>query len=464
VNVTLAAGTIFAGRYRIVGPIAAGGMGAVYEAVHVETERRRALKVMHPHLFQSAEMCERFKQEARIAAHVESEHIVDVSDAGVDEATQMPFLVMELLRGEELSKRLKRLRRLPPAEVVVYLQQTALALDRTHASNIVHRDLKPENLFLTQREDGSPRVKILDFGIAKLVREGTAGSTQSMGTPLYMAPEQYRAGVRLSPGADIYALGMIAYTLLVGEPYWRRDLRSAGDVIAFALVAIHGPQEAASLRAAATGVTLPPAFDAWFARATALDPERRFTRASEATQALAEAVRSMTLAAPLPAAETTIVAVTTVPNLITAPPPSVDAVTHMLTPATPVPRGSITAAPITSSTTAPGQRRATPILAAAVAAGVAIGLGGWLWGRADLRGPAGQAAPPPSVTAEIAATAPPSSVTAGPSVSPAPAASSAVAPAASVAVPASSGSAKPLGPALKTKTKGTGPLPLIGRD
>jgi serine/threonine-protein kinase len=301
VSVTLAEGTLFAGRYRIVRPIASGGMGAVYEAVHVETQRRRALKVMHPHLFQSAEMRERFKQEARIAAHVESEHIVDVFDAGVDEATQMPFLVMELLRGEELSKRLRRTGRIPPDEVITYLSQAALALDKTHESAIVHRDLKPDNLFVTRREDGSPHIKILDFGIAKLVREGTHGSTQSMGTPLYMAPEQYRAGQRLGPAADLYALGMMAYTLLVGEPYWKRDLKGAGDIIAFALLAVQGPPEPASRRAAPRGVTLPPAFDAWFARATAVEPARRFARASEAVQALAEALRAgVGVAAPPP--------------------------------------------------------------------------------------------------------------------------------------------------------------------
>src|SRR5262249_42207477 len=137
-SAALSDGTLFACRYRVLRRIAAGAMGVVYEAVHIETDRRRALKVMHPHLFQSDEMRERFKREARIAARIESEHIVDVSDAGVDEATGMPFLVMELLRGEELGQRLKRVGRLPPAEVLLYLHQTALALGRTHAASIVH--------------------------------------------------------------------------------------------------------------------------------------------------------------------------------------------------------------------------------------------------------------------------------------------------------------------------------------
>src|SRR5689334_12431639 len=123
----LMAGTIFAGRYRIVRRIAQGGMGAVYEVIHLDTDRRRALKVMHSHILQSDELRERFKREAKVAAHIESDFIVEVFDAGIDEATQMPFLVMELLRGEDLGKRLKRLGRLPSEEVVRYLYQAALA-------------------------------------------------------------------------------------------------------------------------------------------------------------------------------------------------------------------------------------------------------------------------------------------------------------------------------------------------
>src|SRR4051812_19274323 len=267
-SANLEEGTVFASRYRVVRCLAQGGMGAVYEVVHLETDRRRALKVMHPHLFQSEEMRERFKREARIAAQVDSEYIVDVSDAGVDEATQMPFLVMELLRGEELGDRLKRLGRLPLGEVVTYMQQAAWALDKTHAASIVHRDLKPENLFLTTREDGTPRIKILDFGVAKVVAEGAtgAGATRSLGTPLYMAPEQFRAAVRLTGAADIYALTLMTYTLLTGAPYWLEEAKGAGDVIAFAVLVVQGPVESPVQRAARHGVTLPPGFEAWFAR------------------------------------------------------------------------------------------------------------------------------------------------------------------------------------------------------
>jgi serine/threonine protein kinase len=141
--ISLAEGSVFAGRYRIVRSIAQGGMGAVYEVVHTETQRRRALKVMLPNMLQSQDMRDRFRQEACVTANIESDYIVDVLDAGIDEKTQMPFLVMELLRGEELDKRLKREGRLDPREAVTYLHHVALALDKTHRASIVHRDLKP---------------------------------------------------------------------------------------------------------------------------------------------------------------------------------------------------------------------------------------------------------------------------------------------------------------------------------
>lgn len=278
-------GSLFAHRYRVVRLIAQGGMGAVYEVVHTETNRRRALKIMHPHLFENDDMRERFKREARVAAEIESEHLIDVSDAGIEETSQTPFMVMELLRGEELGKRVKRLQRLPPSEVLTYLRQTAVALDKTHAAAIVHRDLKPDNLFLTHRDDGSPRVKILDFGIAKVVNQGATGQgTQSIGTPLYMAPEQFHPGAKITPAADIFALGLVAFTLLVGVPYWR--LESSSGIVAFIAVAISGPKTSPVERAADWGVTLPEAFDAWFFKATAFAPEKRFGSAGEAIAAL----------------------------------------------------------------------------------------------------------------------------------------------------------------------------------
>ncbi len=294
-------GEVFAGRYRIVRELASGGMGAVYEVVHAVTERRCALKVMLSHTVERETLRKRFMQESRLAAQIGSEYIVDVLDAGVDEVTKAPFLVMELLEGEDLGQRLLRLGPLTARETVTYLWNVALALDRTHQAGIVHRDLKASNLFLTRREDGSPFVKVLDFGVAKVLPLGNSGEqrTQTVGTPIYMAPEQFRADGRITPATDIYALGMLAHTLLVGVHYWTKEHENCENPFAFASIAVHGPKEAPSLRAAREEVFLPLAFDDWFAKATNRWPQDRFATATAAVGALAEALDIEVPAVPL---------------------------------------------------------------------------------------------------------------------------------------------------------------------
>jgi serine/threonine-protein kinase len=296
----LSSGSKFHGRYEVVRCIKAGGMGAVYEAIHLETRRRCALKVMLPSLVADPEMRARFRLEATVAADVHSEHIVEIYDAGVDTEAGMPFIVMELLRGEELGAILRRRGTLPAAEVVELLAQAALALDRTHAAGIVHRDLKPDNLFVTQRDDGSPRLKLLDFGIAKVVARSTdaAKATRGMGTPLYVAPEQIRGEATIAGQADIYALAQITYELLVGEAYWEEDVQRAETFYSVLMKMIEGALESASARAhRRRSVVLPPAFDAWFFKATAANPAERFKHASELIVGLAEV-----LAVPCPKA------------------------------------------------------------------------------------------------------------------------------------------------------------------
>ncbi|WP_437670464.1 protein kinase domain-containing protein [Sorangium sp. So ce131] len=465
VSVILAEGTVFARRYRVVRLIAAGAMGAVHEVVHLETERHRALKVMHAHLFQSEEMRERFKREARIAAKVDSEYIVDVFDAGIDEATSMPFLVMELLRGEELGERLKRAGRLPPQEAMTYLYQTALALERTHAASIVHRDLKPANLFLSQREDGSVRVKILDFGIAKLVAEGTtaAGDTSSLGTPIYMPPEQFLGGTRLTAAADIFALGMMAYTLLVGIPYWQPEASSAENVFAFAMVAARGPDEPPVQRARSQGVVLPPGFDAWFARATAGDPAARFRRAMEAVQALGE-----TLGIPVDGGRGTFQSAPSWPGVVPAaialPAPLVTTV-----PAPPMSPGrdarspgltlvgTSTGAAVSALPSRPAKPSRGPLVGGLAVLGLSVllGSGSWLALRAGRGGV--PAAAGPEVTTESAAT--PELTTAAP-------ATTTAAPATTTAAPAPSAVPQPVSSPANTppreptsKPTPTGPRP-----
>ncbi|WP_437288534.1 protein kinase domain-containing protein [Sorangium sp. So ce406] len=283
----LVEGIVFAGRYRVLRRLGAGGMGAVYEALHAQTDRRCALKVMHAHIAERQDLRERFALEARVAARVGGGGVVDVLDAGVDEATGAPFLVMELLRGEDLSQRLKRLGRLSPDEAVRALHETAVALDTMHRASVIHRDLKPGNLFLAE-QDGQARIKVLDFGVAKLMAEGAAtGTATAVGTPLYMAPEQL-LGAKITAAVDRYALGMIAYTFLTGEAYWAQELAQHDNLLAFALVTTRGPGERASARAARRGVELPPAFDAWFVKATHVDPSGRFASARAAVEALAD--------------------------------------------------------------------------------------------------------------------------------------------------------------------------------
>ena len=295
-SATLPPDTVFRGRYRVVRAIKAGGMGAVYEVVDETTNARRALKVMLPSLVADADLRARFALEAKITGDIESDHIVRVFDAGVDETSKTPFLVMDLLRGEDLSTLLKSRGPLPADDVLVYLSQAARALDKTHAAGIVHRDLKPENLFLTRRDDGSPCIKILDFGIAKVVAQsGLTHGTQALGTPLYMAPEQVKGGATLGPAVDLYAIGHIAYALLAGEAYWEEEKRSNESLYPLLMAVVAGATEPPLARAARRrGVELPSGFDAWFTKAAAPRPEDRFEGASAAVAALGPALDTPT--------------------------------------------------------------------------------------------------------------------------------------------------------------------------
>lgn len=294
-------GQTFAGRYRVEKFLAKGGFGAVYVAEQLETELKVALKVLWPHVLHSADAVEKFRLEARVAGRVGSEHIVKVFDAGFDNASGMPFLVMELLRGAELDKVVEQQGALPAARVVNYFRQIAAGLDKAHGyvtregvtTPIVHRDLKPENLFLAERETGEPLIKILDFGIAKVLTESTNVSQEVKGTPLYMAFEQVAAG-KITPQTDIWPLGLIAFYLLTGKPYWRAANHSEGTIPMLFGELLSLPIEPASERARQLGVvvSLSPSFDAWFARCVERDPARRFASAGECAQALALALET----------------------------------------------------------------------------------------------------------------------------------------------------------------------------
>ena len=183
--VALSSGAVFAQDYRIERPLAEGGMGSVYVVEQLSTGKRRALKVMHPTLVPDAKSRARFVDEARVSGRIDSDHVVEVLAAGVDDASGIPWLVMELLEGGDLDAYVRARGRLAPDEALELLEQAGHALARAHALGIIHRDLKPENLFVSQskRRRGGALVKILDFGIARMVEGNRTAATATSATP-----------------------------------------------------------------------------------------------------------------------------------------------------------------------------------------------------------------------------------------------------------------------------------------
>jgi serine/threonine protein kinase len=221
-------GAVIAGKYRIDRLIGEGGMGFVYEGLHLDLAKRVAVKVIDSAADASAELTARFRREARAASAVECDNIVQVFDVGRDPNVGL-YLVMELLHGEDLEMRLARApdRRLDPMFVAQIGYQVARALVKAHAARVVHRDLKPANIFLTEREDGSLRVKVLDFGISKLLVSDSFGGGKdgaltaagvAVGTPQYMSPEQAQGLTTVDHRTDVWGVGVVLYEALAGVP------------------------------------------------------------------------------------------------------------------------------------------------------------------------------------------------------------------------------------------------------
>ncbi|MBL8612776.1 MAG: serine/threonine protein kinase, partial [Myxococcales bacterium] len=211
-------GDLLAGRYRIVRPLGRGGMSVVYEAFHARTEAQVAVKVLYPELLQKDEAVRRFLRESRALSRLHSPHVVQVLDADTTEAG-LPFTVMELLSGQDLGDVWAGTS--PPLvrDVAEYVAQACVGLAAAHAAGIVHRDVKPGNLFLAEEGD-TKRVKLIDFGVAKLRERCSTGLVtrhgETIGTPLYMAPEQIRAKP-VDGRADVWALGVVMYRVLSGR-------------------------------------------------------------------------------------------------------------------------------------------------------------------------------------------------------------------------------------------------------
>ena len=269
-TLALEPGQIIDREYKVERLLSQGGMGAVYVVEHVTTGKRRALTVMLPHLVRDQASRDRFEREARIGARIESDNVVEVVDAGVDEGTGLPFLVMELLDGVDLDHVIESQKTIPPAGVADIVDQLCDALGRGHAIGVVHSDLKPENVFLEKprRRGVAFTVKVMDFGIAKLISDEVreARVTTPMGSPLWMAPEQTQRGAAITPATDVWALGLLVYRMLTGVSYWRGANAPDGTVSVGGLVleVVVQPLDPASLRAREMGVAalLPAGFDA----------------------------------------------------------------------------------------------------------------------------------------------------------------------------------------------------------
>ncbi|HEY4188231.1 MAG TPA: serine/threonine-protein kinase [Polyangia bacterium] len=212
------------GNYRAVSLLGEGGMGAVYLAEHPQIGRRVAVKVLRPEMIRDPQLLVRFLNEARAANAIRHPNIIEVLDSGTT-PEGVPYLVMELLEGEVLSARIRRVGKVPLREALEFAYQTASALAAAHAKGIVHRDLKPDNLFVIADPADANRelIKVLDFGIAKLQTLPTGGGMQTrtgmlMGTPVYMSPEQCLGTKSVDHRSDIYALGIIMFEMLAGRP------------------------------------------------------------------------------------------------------------------------------------------------------------------------------------------------------------------------------------------------------
>ncbi len=284
---------VVGGEFVVVRPLGAGGMGAVYVAEQRSTGKLRALKVMHRDLAPSADLLRRFEQEAKIGARIRSGHVVDVVAAGFDAEIGAPYLVMELLEGVDLRTHMNATGAMPRDEVGRIFAQLCHGVGAAHAAGIVHRDLKPENIFLAHPSQSGERasvVKILDFGVAKLASEAATQATAAVGSPLWMAPEQTAPGP-VTPAADVWPLGLLAYELLTGEPFWRAAKLPGSTPMHLLREIVLAPIPAASERAGERAgergrARLPPGFDAWFARCVAREPSDRFADASLAWQGM----------------------------------------------------------------------------------------------------------------------------------------------------------------------------------
>jgi len=289
------------GQYRILGKLAQGGMGVIYKAQHVRLGRHVALKVLKPDLVRRSDVVQRFFAEARAVNEIGHPSIVDIIDfvEVVDADPPLVYMVMELLTGEDLGRRIRARGPLEPAFAAVIADRIADALAATHRVRILHRDLKPENVYLLDSEDGSLKVKLLDFGVAKAFgerkRQDMTDPGSAVGTPAYMAPEQVLE-LDLDERTDIYALGLLLYEMLTGSVPFHAT--SYGEVLIKQVK--ERPESIRRRRSAGTAV--PPALERVVMTCLEKEPARRFQNMGQVRAALAAAVDLELPALPLASA------------------------------------------------------------------------------------------------------------------------------------------------------------------
>jgi len=290
-------GSIIGEKYRLVRKISSGGMGTVYEARHLGTGRRVALKLIRQEPTQTAgsgDRILRFEREARAAGSIDSPHVVQVMDTGVDAASGRPYLVMELLIGEDLRQLLRRARVLPTDLVLRIAAQACLGLARAHERGVIHRDVKAANIFLSRHDKAAVVVKILDFGVAKMREQPWAVVAQELtqsgaviGSPSYMSPEQALGSRLLDSRSDLWSLGVVMYEALCGSTPHGRELTLG------ALIVDICSRPAPPLRERAAWVAEEVA--AIVHQALALEPSQRFSSALEMHAAILALVADDTI-------------------------------------------------------------------------------------------------------------------------------------------------------------------------
>ncbi|MEP7121010.1 MAG: serine/threonine-protein kinase [Byssovorax sp.] len=279
-------GSIVHGKYRLDRLLGEGGMGSVYLARDLAEGRDVAVKVLTAYANESATVVERFHRESRAALSIDSPHIARVFDAGTD--AKGPFLVMEHLHGEDAGALFARLHHLPPALALRVVGQACVGLVKAHEVGIVHRDIKPANLFLSRAEGGAVTVKIVDFGVAKmlpswsrrdLAPEVLTRTGAVLGSPLYMAPEQARGAKAVDPRSDVWSLGVVLYQALAAHAP-NQEIEALGELIVTICTQAPRPIEESA-------PWISPGLAAIVRRALRLDPSERFQSAS----AMLEAIR-----------------------------------------------------------------------------------------------------------------------------------------------------------------------------